>query len=65
MVSGFGSERTEDALGDQERRDKEAITRARLRRDDAVRGRARDFQGTDLGRSTAVAGPWGVVKVVV
>ena len=58
VVSGFGSERTEDALGDQERRDREAITRARLRRDDAVRGRARDFQGNDLDRSTG--GAWSL-----
>ena len=58
VVSGFGSERTEDALGDQERRDREAITRARLRRDDAVRGRARDFQGNDLDRS--IGGAWSL-----
>ena len=45
-------------LGDQERRDREAITRARLRRDDAVRGRARDFQGNDLDRSTG--GAWSL-----
>ena len=52
-------------LGDQERRYRDAITRARLRRDDAVRGRARDFQERILTSLLAVLGPWGVVKVMV
>ena len=59
VVSGFGSQRTEDALGDQERRDREGMTRARGRREDALRGRARDFEGNDLDRSTGSAWSMG------
>ena len=55
VVSGFGAERTEDAFGDRERRDREAMTRARVRREDGLRGQARDFQGNDLDRSAGSA----------
>ena len=58
VVSGFGAERTEDALGDQEQRDREAISRARKRREAGVRGRARDFQGNELDRSAG--GAWSL-----
>ena len=58
VVSGFGAERTDDALGDQARRDRDAISRARTRRDDGVRGRVRDFQGNDLDRSAG--GAWSL-----
>ena len=58
VVSGFGAERTEDALGDRERRDRDAMTRARVRREDGVRGQARDFQGNDLDRSAG--GAWSL-----
>ena len=59
VVSGFGAERTEDALGDQEQRDREAISRARERRETGVRGRARDFQGNELDRSAGGAWAFG------
>ena len=58
VVSGFGAERTDDALGDQAQRDREALSRARARRDDGVRGRVRDFQGNDLDRSAG--GAWSL-----
>ena len=58
VVSGFGAERTEDALGDHERRDREAMSRARVRREDGLRGQARDFQGNDLDRSAG--GAWSL-----
>ena len=58
VVSGFGAERTDDALGDQAQRDREAMSRARTRRDDGVRGRVRDFQGNDLDRSAG--GAWSL-----
>ena len=58
VVSGFGAERTEDVLGDRERRDRDAVTRARVRREDGVRGQARDFQGNDLDRSAG--GAWSL-----
>ena len=58
VVSGFGAERTDDALGDQAQRDRDAISRARTRRDDGVRGRVRDFQGNDLDRSAG--GAWSL-----
>ena len=58
VVSGFGAERTDDALGDQAQRDREALSRARARRDDGVRGRFRDFQGNDLDRSAG--GAWSL-----
>ena len=43
VVSGFGSERTDDALGVQAQRDRDAMSRARDRRDHGARGRVRDF----------------------
>ena len=58
VVSGFEVERTNDALGDQEQRDREALSRARGRMEDGLRGRARDFQGNDLDRS--VGGAWSL-----
>ena len=58
VVSGFGAERTDDALGDQAQRDKDAMSRARTRRDEGVRGRVRDFQGNDLDRSAG--GAWSL-----
>ena len=58
VVSGFGAERTDDALGDQAQRDREALSRARVRREDGLRGRARDFQGNDLDRSAG--GAWSL-----
>ena len=51
VVSGFGSERTEDALGDQSRRDEEACARQTHRREEGLRGRARDWNDEDLDRS--------------
>ena len=51
VVSGFGEERTEDALGDRQVRDDEANARARHRREEWVRGRVQDMQGNDLDRS--------------
>ena len=51
VVSGFGSERTDDALGDAARRDDEACARQRERRNEGVRGRARDWNDEDLDRS--------------
>ena len=51
VVSGFGSERTEDALGDAARRDDEACARQRERCNEGVRGRARDWNDNDLDRS--------------
>ena len=58
VVSGFGAERTDDALGDQAQRDRDAMSRARARRDDGARGRVRDFQGNDLDRSAG--GAWSL-----
>ena len=58
VVSGFGAERTDDALGDQAQRDRDAMSRARTRRDEGVRGRVRDFQGNDLDRSAG--GAWSL-----
>ena len=55
VVSGFGSERTTDALGDERRRSDEANQRARHRRDEGERGRVRDFQGNDIDRSSGGA----------
>ena len=59
VVSGFGSERTEDALGDQERSGRDAVTRARVRQEDGLRGRARDVEGNDLGRYIGCAWSMG------
>ena len=59
VVSGFGAERTDDALGDQAQRDRDAMSRARARRDDGTRGRVRDFQGNDLDRSAGGAWSFG------
>ena len=56
VVSGFGSERTEDALGDVERRDVQANARARRRVQEGERGEARDLQGNLLDRSEG--GAW-------
>ena len=58
VVSGFGAERTDDALGEQAQRDRDAMSRARTRRDEGVRGRVRDFQGNDLDRSAG--GAWSL-----
>ena len=58
VVSGFGSERTDDALGVQAQRDRDAMSRARDRRDHGTRGRVRDFQDNDLDRSAG--GAWSV-----
>ena len=58
VVSGFGAERTDDALGDQAQRDRDAMSRARTRRDEGVRGRVRDFQGNDLDWSAG--GAWSL-----
>ena len=58
MVSGIGSERTEDAWGDQERRDRDAMNRSRVRRKDGVRGCVMQFQDNDLGRSAG--GAWSL-----
>ena len=55
IVSGFGAERTTDALGDAERRDVEANLRARQRRDQGERGRVRDFDDSDIDRSSGSA----------
>ena len=56
VVSGFGAERTEDALGDQERREREQCVRARVRYDEDVRDRVVHFMsGTDLDRSSGSA----------
>ena len=49
VVSGFGAERTTDALGDAERRDVEANLRARQMRDQGERARARDLENNDIG----------------
>ena len=57
VVSGFGAERTEDALGDRERRDRESNARARVRRDEFVRDRVVHFMSdNDLDRS--FGGAW-------
>ena len=58
VVSGFGAERTTDALGDAERRDAEANLRARQRRDQGERGRVRDFDDNDIDRSSG--GAWSL-----
>ena len=58
IVSGFGAERTTDALGDAERRDVEANLRARQRRDQGERGRVRDFDDNDIDRSSG--GAWSL-----
>ena len=58
VVSGFGAERTTDALGDVERRDVEANLRARQRRDQGERGRVRDLEGNDIDRSSG--GAWSL-----
>ena len=58
VVSGFGAERTTDALGDAERRDVEANLRARQRRDQGERGRVRDFDDNDIDRSSG--GAWSL-----
>ena len=58
VVSGFGAERTTDALGDMERRDVEANLRARQRRDQGERGRVRDLEGNDIDRSSG--GAWSL-----
>ena len=58
VVSGFGAERTTDALGDAERRDVEANSRAKQRRDQGERGRVRDFEGNDIDRSSG--GAWSL-----
>ena len=59
VVSGFGEERTEDALGDRQVRDDEANARARHRREEWVRGRVQDLQGNDLDRSLGGASAAG------
>ena len=58
VVSGFGAERTTDALGDMERRDAEANLRARQRRDQGERGRVRDLEGNEIDRSSG--GAWSL-----
>ena len=58
VVSGFGAERTTDALGDMERRDVEANLRARQRRDQGERGRVRDLEGNEIDRSSG--GAWSL-----
>ena len=56
VVSGFGAERSDDVVGDQERLDAEANARARDRRDEGTRGSLRDAHGNDLSRSAG--GAW-------
>ena len=59
VVSGFGKERTEDALGDQARRDSEQCARQRHRLQEGLRGRARDWDNNDLDRSAGGAWAFG------
>ena len=60
IVTGFGAERSEDALGDQAQLEAEALRRAVQRRDEGTRGRVRDFRGDDLDRSAG--GAWHLGK---
>ena len=60
VASGFGAERTEDALGDVRRAEQRACHRAAQRREGGKRGRMRDFNNQDLGRSAG--GAWHMGK---
>lgn len=56
VVSGFGDERVDDVFNMRQRLDADEQVRARQRREEGTRGRARDFANRDLDRSAG--GPW-------
>ena len=60
IVTGFGHERVENVAEHERASLRRAIDVARARRDQATRGRTRDFDGDDLDRSHG--GPWQLGK---
>ncbi len=56
IVTGFGSERVEDLVADERRREAEGARRGVARREEGTRGRMTTFGGEDLDR--AAGGPW-------
>ena len=56
IVTGFGSERVEDVVLQEEVRESEAMVRAARRREEGSRGRMTGFSGEDLDR--AAGGAW-------
>ena len=56
IVTGFGSERVEDLVADERRREAEGARRGVARREEGTRGRMTSFGGEDLDR--AAGGPW-------
>ena len=61
IVTGFGSERIEDVIGDEEQRWADGARRGNIRREAGARGRMRDLAGHDLDRSAGSA--WHVGKL--
>ena len=56
IVTGFGSERIDDVVADEQRRLVEGARRGDQRREDGARGRMTSFEGQDLDRG--VGGAW-------
>ncbi len=56
IVTGFGSERVEDLVADERRREAEGARRGVARREEGTRGHMTSFGGEDLDR--AAGGPW-------
>ena len=55
VVTGFGDERIDDVIGDEEQRWAEGARRGNVRRETGTRGRMRDLAGQDLDRSAGSA----------
>ena len=56
IVSGFGRERVDDVVSQEQLREHEAMVRASRRSAEGTRGRMTGFSGEDLDR--AAGGPW-------
>ena len=56
IVSGFGRERVDDGVSQEQLREHEAMVRAARRSAEGTRGRMTGYSGEDLDR--AAGGPW-------